>query len=155
MIKQTHTYANLAVSEAAYREIKGKLQAAGYVENPEDAVLPMQGIALVSEDNEDEYVPPKDMMPLVFAAIEGEREYQERKHGHTDHRGIHSVTEWLVYIEQYLQQAKQIVTHHSDPDASKRALCVIRKVAAMGVACMEQNGIVTRMEEQALLAKDK
>lgn len=87
---------------------------------------------------------------LVFAALEGERAYQERKHGNTEHRGVHSVTEWLVYIEQYLQQAKHIVTHHSDPDAKRRALCAIRKVTAMGVACMEQNGIVTRAEEGAI-----
>jgi hypothetical protein len=58
VIKQTHTYANLPVSEAAYREIKEKLQAAGYVENPEDAMLPMQGIALIPEDQAD----PEDIM---------------------------------------------------------------------------------------------
>jgi hypothetical protein len=86
----------------------------------------------------------------VYMALDGERDYQQEKHGNTDHRGIHSVTEYLVYIEQYLNQAKHIVTHHSDPDAKKRALCAIRKVTALGIACMEQNGIVTRQEEQEM-----
>jgi hypothetical protein len=95
--------------------------------------------------------PPEVKREEVFAALDQERHYQELKHGNTDHRGVHSATEWLVYIEQYLNAAKHVVTHHSDPDAKKRALCAIRKITAMGVACMEQNGVVTRKMEIEML----
>jgi hypothetical protein len=95
---------------------------------------------------------PRDQVARlhIYAALDREREYQEEKHGPTDHHGVHSVTEWLVYIEQYLNEAKKVVTYHSDPDARKRALCAIRKVTAMGLACMEQNGLVTREDEQEM-----
>jgi hypothetical protein len=52
MIRQTHTYANLAVSRAAYTEIRTLLQKAGYIENPEDVAVPMQGIALIPLEDE-------------------------------------------------------------------------------------------------------
>lgn len=58
MIKQTHTYASLEVSENTYREIFIKLQMAGYSENilidfstGEEQII-MQGIALVPETKE-------------------------------------------------------------------------------------------------------
>jgi hypothetical protein len=55
-MRTTHTYALLAVSEAAYEEIKSKLEAAGcqhaFHDNPEAPASPridMHGIALVPE----------------------------------------------------------------------------------------------------------
>ena len=53
MIRQTHTFATLAVSKAAYEEIKQKLLAAGYqhaiFESDNQEVIDMHGIALVVE----------------------------------------------------------------------------------------------------------
>ena len=56
MIRQTHTYAVLEVSRAAYAEIKAKLEGAGYQDqfhnDREDGVLiDMHGIALKEEDH--------------------------------------------------------------------------------------------------------
>lgn len=57
MIKQTHTYANLAISRPAYDEIKAKLVEHEYVE-ASALEVPMQGIALVPEpESTDEPVP--------------------------------------------------------------------------------------------------
>ncbi len=51
MLRQTHTYAVLPVSKAAFDEIKGKLEAAGYqhVFDNNGAIIDMHGIALEVE----------------------------------------------------------------------------------------------------------
>lgn len=45
-IRQTHTYAELEVSAAAYDEIAGKLRAAGYDHAFHDGTIDMHGIGL-------------------------------------------------------------------------------------------------------------
>ena len=55
MIRQTHTYAVLEVSRAAYAEIKAKLEAAGYhdqfhKDHKDGIVIDMHGIALKDEE---------------------------------------------------------------------------------------------------------
>lgn len=52
MIRQTHTYANLPVSQATYNEIKAKLTAAGYTHlvSESEITVVMDGIALVPDD---------------------------------------------------------------------------------------------------------
>lgn len=50
-LRRTHTYAVLEVSDAAYQEIKAKLQAAGYDHAfMEDGEIDMFGIAVVSAE---------------------------------------------------------------------------------------------------------
>lgn len=52
-MRQTHTYALLPVSKAAYEEIKARLLAAGYdhaVEEDGDRELNLYGLAIVEED---------------------------------------------------------------------------------------------------------
>lgn len=83
----------------------------------------------------------------VYVAIDGERRYQdERWKDDFVSGGVHqhSVTEWLVYIQDYTLEAMKIVSRESDPQASEKALHIIRKIAAMGVAAMEQLGAPLR-----------
>jgi len=82
----------------------------------------------------------------VYEAIDGEREYQERRWNPdtTSTGGAHSVTEFLVYMQDYVNEALHHVSRNADPEASLVALNVVRKVAALGVACMEQHGAPRR-----------
>lgn len=85
----------------------------------------------------------------AFEALEGERLYQNEKWdpNSTESGGVHNVVEWIVYIEDYIDEAKRILSRHTEPQATVKALHAIRKVGAMAVACMEQNGVHTRAEE--------
>ena len=48
----------------------------------------------------------------VLELINGERDYQNKKWNSetTTSDGIHSVEEWLVYIEDYVNEAKHILS---------------------------------------------
>lgn len=82
----------------------------------------------------------------VYAVIDGEREYQDQKWDPAEHH-VHNVTEWLVYMEDYINEAKRIVSRRPDPEAVEFALHTVRKVGAMAVACLEQNGVRSRNAE--------
>lgn len=74
----------------------------------------------------------------VYSAIESERSYQEyRWPGHK-----HSFEEFAYYMEQYLDEFKAMISHADSSqlviqDNSKD---FFRKITALGVAAMEQNG---------------
>lgn len=57
----------------------------------------------------------------VYAAIDGERAYQNEKWNEdtTASGGSHSPAEWLVYIDDYLREAKMQATRHADPMSRK------------------------------------
>lgn len=76
----------------------------------------------------------------VYVALDGERDYQDGLWGPTGSQGLHSVTEFLVFMEDYVKEALHYVSRNAEPGASEVALNIVRKVAAMGVACMEQHG---------------
>jgi hypothetical protein len=87
----------------------------------------------------------------VFTAISGEREYQEalwkkaRTTGAGDTtRGRHSVTEFLVYIQDYTTEAIHTVSRSAAPKCDDDALHIVRKIAAIATACMEQHGAPQR-----------
>ncbi len=82
----------------------------------------------------------------VYAAIDGEREYQDRRWNAdtTTSEGKHSLEEWIVYMEDYLAEAKHILSRTAWQDGQSKALDAIRKVTALGVACMEQHGAPQR-----------
>lgn len=79
----------------------------------------------------------------VYEALDGERSYQDRIWPLPDH--LHSVTEFLVYIEDYVNEAKHVVTREPDVTANRMALHALRKIGAMCVAAMEQHGAPQRM----------
>jgi len=77
----------------------------------------------------------------VYKLIDGEREYQnerwkEDKMPSGTH--VHTPEEWIVYMEDYLDEAKHILSRNEAPECYKPAMEIIRKVTAMGVAAMEQ-----------------
>lgn len=82
----------------------------------------------------------------VYAVIGNERAYQDAIWcaATTPTEGKHSPTEFLVYIGYYLDKAKADASNKPDPIAKLAILDSIRKVAALAVSCMEQNGAVTR-----------
>ena len=82
----------------------------------------------------------------VYQALDGERDYQAQRWNEstTQTGGFHSVTEFLVYMRDYTEEALHYLSRNSDPEATQFALNSIRKIAALGVNCMEQNGVTKR-----------
>jgi hypothetical protein len=76
----------------------------------------------------------------VYKLIDGERDYQDSRWNEntTATKGKHSPEEWIVYMEDYLAEAKHILSRESAPKAYEDAMAILRKVTAMGVAAMEQ-----------------
>jgi len=78
----------------------------------------------------------------VFAAIEGERAYQDGLGiDRTFSEGRHEVAGHLVMMDTYLKKAVWAWT--SNP-GNHQALHEIRKIAAIAVRCMEQHGAPQR-----------
>lgn len=78
----------------------------------------------------------------VYEVIDGERDYQDIRWTGT---GDHTVAEYILYMEYYLVEARRLISTQDDPKASRDALDVLRKVTALGVVCMEENGAVKRV----------
>jgi len=84
----------------------------------------------------------------VFHAINTERAYQEKWDQTRKEQGINSymdkdkpVETWVLWMEEYMSQARKRATAQFDKTA---ALQNIRKVCALGVACMEYHGAPER-----------
>lgn len=78
----------------------------------------------------------------VVSAIKGERDYQDyRWPGHK-----HSFEEFAVYMEDYLSELKHLTSRNdmNEPVNMDNARDIMRKVTAMGVAALEQNGVLGR-----------
>ena len=74
----------------------------------------------------------------VYSAIESERSYQDyRWPGHK-----HSFEEYAYYMEQYLAEFKAMISHADSNDqvVIDNSRDFFRKITAMGVAAMEENG---------------
>ena len=74
----------------------------------------------------------------VYKLIDGERAYQIERHKNhkVPHRDEdHSVADWITYIEYNVTKVKFWIYHLE----TEHALREIRKVTALGVACMEYN----------------
>lgn len=90
----------------------------------------------------------------VYEAIDGERVYQAKvwNEDTTPSGGKHEVAAFLTYMREYLNRADFLAsTVAGDGKAGpgsafegESALDMIRKVTALGVACMEQNGAPKR-----------
>lgn len=82
----------------------------------------------------------------VYKLIDGERDYQDKRWNEqtTGSRGIHSEYEWLIFIQDYLTEAIRAGSRKPEPEARTFVRNSIRKIAAMGVACMEQNDTPAR-----------
>ena len=79
----------------------------------------------------------------AYHAIDSERDYQA-KWG----KKPHETATFLTYMREYLRRAELLSTVLPDPESNKFAgetdLDMVRKITALGVACMEQNGAPKR-----------
>ena len=82
----------------------------------------------------------------VYKIIDGERAYQDERWNEntTESRGLHNPYEWLVFIQDYLTEAIHIASREEEPAAKEKTMEWIRKIGAMSVAAMEQNGVKPR-----------
>jgi hypothetical protein len=82
----------------------------------------------------------------VYRAIDGERDYQEFRWNEktTSSGGQHTVAEFVLYMEHYLDEARRQLSTQKSPRAEADGLEFVRKVTALGVVCMEQNGAPQR-----------
>ena len=80
----------------------------------------------------------------VYRAIDGERDYQATRWNAdtTPSEGKHTPSEFLLYMEHYLMKCRELAS--TTPEGNTEVLDFIRKVTALGVACMEQNGAPQR-----------
>ena len=91
----------------------------------------------------------------VYEAIDSERDYQDSLWRPVQSRGDHSVTEFLLYIEDYVAEARKILARTASPLAEEQALPVLRKIAALAVSCMEQHDAPMRDPSDIHTAKDR
>lgn len=82
----------------------------------------------------------------VYEIIDSERDYQDSRWNEstTSSAGKHSPEEWIIYMENYLLEAKHILSRENVQTAYPKAMNIIRKVAAMAVCSMEQLGTERR-----------
>ncbi len=74
----------------------------------------------------------------VYKVIDSERDHQEKRHedhNNPHHDKDHSVADWLIYMKEHIQRAEK---HLYMLDRTS-AMDEVRKVTALGVACMENN----------------
>lgn len=82
----------------------------------------------------------------VYAAIDSERDYQDRRWNPetTSSGGLHEVGAYLLFMQDYLDEARHQISRGADPEASRLALNTIRKITTLGVVCMEEHGAPMR-----------
>lgn len=75
----------------------------------------------------------------VFGAIARERLYQDRKYGTPAQRDL-SVASYLIIMRHELNEAMTALATKS----ADEAMCELLQVVAVGVAAMEQHGVIER-----------
>jgi hypothetical protein len=84
----------------------------------------------------------------VYAAIDGERDYQIamafNAHGDPTNDRTKSLEEFLLYMHDYLNEAIHQASRTWGPEAYCKPLETVRKVAALAVAAMEVHGAIPR-----------
>lgn len=76
----------------------------------------------------------------AYNAIDNERTYQDAKW--PEHK--HSALEFSVYMKDYLEELQHLCSRNDDRITGPEVMNIMRKVTAMGVACMEQHGAPLR-----------
>lgn len=89
------------------------------------------------------------MLPNCANCIQSERDYQEKMWNEetTSSGGLHSDSEFLVFMQDYLREAMNQVSRQAEPTASKVAASTVRKICAMALACAEKNDWVDSFVE--------
>lgn len=91
-------------------------------------------------------MPNKASRQEVFAAINSERDYQDWKWTPevTANDGQHSFEEWLMYILDYADEARHILSRKTKKEIDETVPDIMRKIGALAVAAMEQHGAPLR-----------
>lgn len=87
---------------------------------------------------------PHNILNAIWQAIQNERRYQDKKWG-TLQENPHTVPGWLLVMEEELAEAKRAWVRNVGDAA---ALQEILQVIAVGVACLEQYGVVEREQDE-------
>ena len=88
----------------------------------------------------------------AYLAIDNERDYQG-KWDKVASEGHHELAAWILFMEDYLTQAREFISRSAAETVNGNVLAKIRCVTAMGVACMEQHGAPLRNEFRAEATK--
>lgn len=80
--------------------------------------------------------------PFVYCAIDGERDYQDKRWGTHTKPGI---GDFIALIDEYSERARKAWAEGNDGPA----LHHMRKIAALAVRAMEIHGAQTREQETA------
>ena len=95
----------------------------------------------------------------VYEAVDSERTYQESMWGDSlsnertpdpvkgESGGDRSLDEFTLYISGYTNELVQMASHYV---GAKEQLAIIRKIAGLSVACMEQHGAPRRVMPEKL-----
>jgi hypothetical protein len=75
----------------------------------------------------------------VFKLISEERDYQNDK-WHITEQSKYTISEWLTMIRKYLNDAENASFELNKTEA----MSALRKIAALGIAAIEQNGCDSR-----------
>jgi hypothetical protein len=83
----------------------------------------------------------------VYKAVDSERDYQDAQRGnaarHEGYKaGENHPAEFILYMEKCLADAREAV--YKGSTGANDCLQFVRKVTALGVACMEQHGAPQR-----------
>ena len=86
----------------------------------------------------------------VWDALMSERSYQKMKWNHSASsgqpgNGERTIDEYALYITEYAAQLRHLAGTALDP---KEKLDAVRKVTALGMACMEEHGAPLREWER-------
>ena len=68
----------------------------------------------------------------VYGYIDNERDYQDNKWGGKENDEQHSIADWLIFMEIFLDKAKRALRY-----SSADALVNVVKIGALSVACLE------------------
>jgi hypothetical protein len=103
---------------------------------------------------------PKASRKEVYLALDSERAYQAIRWNRdtTATGGVHeSLGDWLMYMDDYLAEAKHVLSRAGEPEATDKALHILRKVTALGVAAMEALGAPQRegYEQHFVVAQEE
>lgn len=86
----------------------------------------------------------------VYKAVDSERDYQDRRIARdgttaSGSEHYHTPEEFILYMEDYLNEARHVASRTWGPTAKPAIMELVRKVTALGVACMEANGAPHRV----------
>lgn len=77
----------------------------------------------------------------VYVSLDTEREYQIKRWG-VETQASQPVASYLTFIQHYMNEATREITKNPD---NRFVMETIRKITALGVACMEQHGAPQRV----------